>query len=249
MNLLQDLQQKLGLTYLFIAHGLNVVRHISDRVAVMYLGRIVEMGEKGPLYADPRHPYTRALLSAVPVPDPRLEKRPSPQSSCRATCRARSTRRPVAASRPAARWCRIAAAARTKGSRRRGRPGWTSPAGVRPRCPRCCPTLSQGRLPRPPGPTDDHSPLPHRHRRRRHLHRFHPGRHDRRRPSCCTRNRPCRETRRWPSSGASRPSSTAAGWRHGTSSWSCTAPPSASTPSSSGAARSSPSSCRAATAT
>jgi oligopeptide transport system ATP-binding protein len=75
MNLLQDLQERLGLTYLFIAHGLNVVRQISSRVAVMYLGRIVEIGDRGPLYGDPRHPYTRALLSAVPVPNPRLERR------------------------------------------------------------------------------------------------------------------------------------------------------------------------------
>jgi len=74
INLLQDLQDRLGLTYLFIAHGLGVIRQISTRVAVMYLGRIVEMAEKADLYEAPRHPYTRALLSASPVPDPVVER-------------------------------------------------------------------------------------------------------------------------------------------------------------------------------
>src|SRR3989440_1701074 len=74
LNLLQQLQNQFNLTYLFVSHDLSVVRHVADRIAVMYLGKIVELADRDELYAAPKHPYTRALLSAVPIPDPQVEK-------------------------------------------------------------------------------------------------------------------------------------------------------------------------------
>jgi len=74
VNLLQDLQRELGLTYLFIAHDLSVVRHISHRIAILYAGKLVELANSDAVYEDPRHPYTEALLSSVPIPDPPLQR-------------------------------------------------------------------------------------------------------------------------------------------------------------------------------
>lgn len=74
LNLLDELKARLGVSYLFVAHDLSVIRHISDRVAVMYLGRFVEQGETNSLFDNPQHPYTQALLSAIPIPDPDLER-------------------------------------------------------------------------------------------------------------------------------------------------------------------------------
>ena len=75
LNLLQRLQKQFDLTYLFVSHDLSVVRHVADRIAVMYLGKIVELSDRDELYTAPKHPYTQALLSAVPIPDPKVEKR------------------------------------------------------------------------------------------------------------------------------------------------------------------------------
>jgi len=80
INLLVDLQRDLGLTYLFIAHDLAVVRHISHRIAVMYLGRVMEIGPAEAILGEPLHPYTRALLDAAPVPDPVIERARRPRS-------------------------------------------------------------------------------------------------------------------------------------------------------------------------
>ena len=117
LNLLKDLQKDFDLTYVFISHDLSVIRQVSDRIAVMYLGRVVELGDSEPLYEHPRHPYTAALLSAVPrhSAERRRRRRSGSGSSSAATCRRPSTRPQPASSIPAAR----GSSADTATSRRR----------------------------------------------------------------------------------------------------------------------------------
>lgn len=116
INILQDLQKEFGLTYLFISHGLSVVKHISNRVIVMYLGKIVEMAEKDGLYSNPLHPYTQSLLSAIPIPNPNYKKNriilegdvPSPlnpPSGCRFHPRCREVMETCKIEEPALRDC------------------------------------------------------------------------------------------------------------------------------------------------
>ena len=112
VNLMEELQNELNLTYLFIAHDLSMVRHICDRVAVMYLGKIVELGPVDDVYDNPQHPYTQALLSAVPVPELHWLKRTVSASSSPATCPAQPIRQPAAISIHAVR-CALTSALRS----------------------------------------------------------------------------------------------------------------------------------------
>ena len=104
INLLEDLRDEFKLTYLFIAHDLGVVRHLCHRVAVMYLGRVVELADCDELYGNPLHPYTRALLEAVPVPDPGGRGKRASTGSQGRGAEPDATRRPAACSIRAARW-------------------------------------------------------------------------------------------------------------------------------------------------
>ena len=128
LNLLVELRERLALSYLFISHDLAVIRHISDRVAVMYLGQIVELGAAATIYRAAAHPYTQALLSAIPQPDP--ARRRAPHRAARATCPTRSIRRPAARSIRAARRPSSVAATRR-------RPSGMSAAPARPQLVRC----------------------------------------------------------------------------------------------------------------
>jgi peptide/nickel transport system ATP-binding protein/oligopeptide transport system ATP-binding protein len=135
INLLEELQARLGLAYVFISHDLSVVKHVADRIAVMYLGRIVETGTAEAVFGDPRHPYTRALLAAIPSP---RRRRAASARSSPATCRARSPRRRAATSTPAAPSFRTSAGRSARPSPTRPRTTATPPPAIsgRPSRPR-----------------------------------------------------------------------------------------------------------------
>ena len=114
VNLMQDLQERFGLTYLFISHGLAVVKHISTRVGVMYLGKLVELAPAHEIYANPLHPYTQALLRAIPIPDPEAKRRAA--QNWAATCPTLSRRHPGAAFILAARTRETGAAPKSRNS-------------------------------------------------------------------------------------------------------------------------------------
>ena len=103
LNLLRQLQESMGMAYIFISHNLSVIKHISDRVMVMYLGHVVELADKKELFANPSHPYTQALLSAIPVPERHSKRK---KIILRVICRARQIHRPDVSSIPAVSWLR-----------------------------------------------------------------------------------------------------------------------------------------------